>query len=334
MKTTAQMYQQFLLSSQINYTCTYLSEHFEGLDENSVYRFLSGNKLTARMVWEKAQETLILAPNGYILFDDTVLDKNFSQAISGVRSQYSGNEKKVIKGIGLVGCVYYNADIDRYWVIDFRLFDPERDGKTKLDHMQEMLSMLSYREVPYRTVLMDTWYATTEMMLRIADLHKVYYCPIKANRQVDESNGAQPYQAAERLEWSRDELLHGKVVKLKTFPGNTKVKLFRVILSTEKTELVVTNDPSCESTEHAQHESAIRWHIEQFHREIKQVTGIEDCQCRTNRSQRNHICCSLRVWLCLQATAFRTKQTVYAVKQGLLSAYMRQQLHTPSLAFC
>ena len=46
MKTTSQIYSQFLVSSQTNYTCTNLSEHLEGLDENSIYRFLSDNKFT------------------------------------------------------------------------------------------------------------------------------------------------------------------------------------------------------------------------------------------------------------------------------------------------
>jgi hypothetical protein len=44
-KTTRQMYCQYLLVSQINYTCTNLAEHFENLDHNSVYRYLKTEKL-------------------------------------------------------------------------------------------------------------------------------------------------------------------------------------------------------------------------------------------------------------------------------------------------
>ena len=39
----------------------------------------------------------------------------------------------------------------------------------------------------------------------------------------------------------------------------------------------------------AQQVCKIRWKIEEFHREIKQLTGIESCQCRKARLQRNHI---------------------------------------------
>jgi hypothetical protein len=58
------------------------------------------------------------------------------------------------------------------------------------------------------------------------------------------------------------------------------VKLFRVEVSNNRTDWVVTNDLSQDSTQDAQKACALRWKIEQFHREIKQVTGIEKCQCR------------------------------------------------------
>ena len=67
------------------------------------------------------RKELVLSEDGYILFDDTVLDKNHSFAIELVRRQWSGNAKKVIKGIGLVTCVYVNPDIDKFWVIDYRI---------------------------------------------------------------------------------------------------------------------------------------------------------------------------------------------------------------------
>ena len=36
----------------------------------------------------------------------------------------------------------------------------------------------------------------------------------------------------------------------------------------------------------------MRWKIEQFHRELKQTTGIEKNQCRKARIQCNHIACA------------------------------------------
>jgi SRSO17 transposase len=332
-KTTRQIYCQYLLSSQINYTCTNLADHVDNLDHNSIYRYLKNEKLTPRLIWEKARQTLVQTAGGYIIFDDTVADKSHSHDIVGVRRQYSGNAGGVVKGIGIVTCVYYNAACDLFWVIDYRIFDPDRDGKTKLDHVSEMLDSIERRGVEFSTVLMDSWYATTALMTRLIKAEKLFYCPIKRNRQVDESGGTEPYRAVETLEWTTAEEQTGKTVKLKGFAGATRLKLFRVAVSTNRTEYLVTNEMTQSDTEAAQKESGHRWKIEQFHREAKQTTGLERCQCRLNRSQRNHIAAAMLVWLSVKELADKTKKTVYQLKQGLLSDYLIQQMRNPSIAF-
>ena len=67
----------------------------------------------------------------------------------------------------MVSCVYVNPQTGRFWVIDYRLFDPDADGKTKLDHVRDMLRSVSHRGVPFEAVLMDGWYATKDLMLLI-----------------------------------------------------------------------------------------------------------------------------------------------------------------------
>lgn len=83
--------------------------------------------MTPRLVWEIVRWQIQASPHGYIVFDDTVLDKNFSHKIEMVRRQYrySGNAHRLIKGIGLVNCVYVNPESGQYWVIDYRVYDPD-----------------------------------------------------------------------------------------------------------------------------------------------------------------------------------------------------------------
>ena len=75
----------------------------------------------------------------------------------------------------------------------------------------------------------------------------------------------------------------------------------------------------------------MRWKIEQFHREAKQLTGLEKCQCRLPRIVRNHIAAAFLVWVHLMRKAYETGQTLYQVKHGLLSEYLSQQLKSPML---
>ena len=103
---------------------------------------------------------------GVIIFDDTVLNKKHSYRIELVRRQYSGNEKKVIKGIGLVNCVYVNRKTGIFWIIDYRIYDPKGDGLSKLDHVKNMLINLVYhKQLGFKTILMHSWYAAKNIIL-------------------------------------------------------------------------------------------------------------------------------------------------------------------------
>lgn len=78
-----------------------------------------------------------------------------------------------------------------------------------------------------------------------------------------------------------------------------------------------------------------RWHIELFHREIKQLTGIEKCQARKARSQRNHLACCFHAWLSLKIQAKKLRKTIYQVKKELWEDYLIIKLSNPTIqAIC
>jgi hypothetical protein len=325
-------YCQYLLVSQINYTLTNYADHTETFSHDMANRYLAGDEIRPRLVWENVKEQVIQTPYGFIVFDDTVLDKRFSRKIELVRSQYSGNEHGVIKGIGVVTCVYVNPELDHFWIIDYRIYDPDGDGKTKLDHLQDMLANCIYqKELEFWAVLMDTWYATKNTMLQIEKFGKIYYCPLKDNRQVDDSGGSEAYQRVDSLSWTETEKREGKFIKIKGFPKEHKVKVFRVVLSTKRTDYIVTNEIAQNNVEVVQDVCGFRWKVEQFHRETKQLTGIEGNQCRKARIVRNHIGCAILVWVRLKQVATETNRTIYRVKHDLLDDYLRQQLKSPTI---
>ena len=143
---------------------------------------------------------------------------------------------------------------------------------------------------------------------------------LKINRLVDDSNATEPYQRIENLAWTPTELSEGKRIKIRGFPRDHKVKLFRVMSATGRTDDVVTNDLTQNDTSVAQEVCNWRWKIEQFHREAKQLTGLQRCQCR----------CALLVWIRLKVVADQTGQTIYQVKHGMLSEFLRLQLKSPA----
>jgi hypothetical protein len=172
----------------IIYTITNLVEHLESISHDVINYYLKSEKLTSRLLWDKVKEVVEPDGNGYIIFDDSVLDNRYSEEIEMVRRQYSGNEHGILKGIGVVSCVYVNPKVQRFWVIDYRIFNADVDGKTKIDNVKYMLQNLVYHQLlPFETVLMDTWYAVDSFMLYIDNLDKIYYYPLKRDRLVDDT---------------------------------------------------------------------------------------------------------------------------------------------------
>lgn len=135
----------------------------------------------------------------------------------------------------------------------------------------------------------------------------------------------------DKLIWTEQEEKEGKSVHLKKMPKGHCIKLFRLVLSTERVDYIVTNDITQDNSDVVKHHCGVRWKIEQFHRESKQVTGLEGCQCRVSRALRNHIACSFLVWVHLKRLATQLDTTIYQLKHSLLDDYMRQQLKNPSI---
>ena len=40
---------------------------------------------------------------------------------------------KLFMGLGIVNCVYFNPQNEQLWIIDYRIYDPDTDKKTKIE---------------------------------------------------------------------------------------------------------------------------------------------------------------------------------------------------------
>jgi Transposase DDE domain len=325
-------YCRCLLAAQTNYTCTYYADHDAHLSHDKITRALNKMDINHNTLWYNVRHHVVIDEDGYIIFDDTVLDKSHSHKIDMVRRQYSGNAHGIIKGIGVVNCVYVNSKTKEEYIIDYRIFNPESDEKTKIDHVSDMLDSLVYeKKLPFKIVLMDTWYAVKELILKIESFGKIYFCPMKSNRLVDDSNRVEKMKNIKSLNWTEHEKQYGKLIHIKNFPAGHIVRIFCLEVSTSRTDYIVTNSLDTHSIDDIDKICSIRWRIEQFHREVKQLTGIEKCQCRKQDSQKNHIGCAILLLAKLKEYARKMHTTVYQLKQNLLSNYMINELKNPSI---
>lgn len=333
---TKRQYVEYLIATTGNYTCTNLADHLDGdqaVSHDAISDFLRRKQLTPRGLWDTVKTLIDDGPASYLLFDDSVQDKRYAQKIELVYRQYSGAEHGVVEGIGVVNLVHTNGREHGYYPIDYRIYDPKGDGKTKQDHFREMLvRAIVDKGIQAQTILFDNWYASVENLKLVHRLGRYFITTVKSNRKVSVSAEA-GYVNLEDLRWDEDSYRHGKLVKLKELPF--KVRLFVVVSSTGDIDWVITNrpdDPQRPMTMGAIHqENAIRWHVEQFHREVKQLTGSEKCQCRKARSQRNHLACCYLAWVSLQQHAEQIGTTLYGAHRRQWDDYLIAALRCPTI---
>lgn len=329
---TKNTYIQFLVHTPVNYTGTTLADHVEGVSHDSVSDFLAHSKSTARDIWELSKGLIENTDDGFLIADDSVQNKQYSKEIDLVKLQYSGAEHGLVRGIGIVNLVHSNGE--EYHPIDFRIYAPDQDGKTKNDHFQDMLiAAKKDKNIKAKIVLMDSWYASVPNLKLIHRMNMIFFTTLKENRLVSLTKEG-GYIHLEEIEWNPETTKNGLWVKLKELPF--KVRLFKLAATHGNIDWIITNCPDRSLTEEVvQSKNDVRWKIEQFHREVKNLTGTEKCQSRKSRSQRNHIAYCYQAWLSLKVAATQAKKTVYALKTELLDEYLKSVLKSPIIpVFC
>jgi len=262
--------------TQTNYALTYFADHNQGFSHHAIKRYLEEDKIAAWLVWENVCDQGVRNDEGYLAFDDMVLDKDSSLKVELVRP------------------------------LDYRRYDSDDDGETKLD-------------------------VERKLMLQIERLGKLFYYPLKTNRLADDRDKQQPYQPVDRLSWTKAEQQASKIVHLNRLPKEHCVIPFRVVCFITYMDYIATKELDRDSTLGTKQVCALRWKVEQFHREAKQLIGSEHSQCRLAGIQRNPMGCALLVWAALKRIAHQTGATIYQFKQGLLDDYMIAQHRSPTI---
>ena len=130
------------------------------LSHDQVTRFLSSSKFSPSELWEQVAPHIQDHADSFVIVDDSVQDKRYARFIELAKVQYSGNVHGLVNGINLVNMVHSNG-IDGE--IDYRIYHPSTDGKTKNDHFREMFArLITHKNLKAKKILFDTWYASME----------------------------------------------------------------------------------------------------------------------------------------------------------------------------
>jgi len=280
-------------------------------------RLLNREKLTPKILWKNVKAH-VDASSGYLIADDTVIDKPRSKDIELVKWQYSGTHHGVVKGIGLE-TLLWTKDGSEHIPLDYRVCNPEGDGKTKNDHFREMISLASHRGFHPRHVLMDTWYTSIDNLKHIDSFSWKWIATLQKNRIV--STAPKHYYHLEELDIPEQ----GLVLHLKAYGF---IKVFKKVSENGDVEYRGTNDLNLSKLD-VESIYAKRWKIEEYHRGLKQQTGIAKCQSRLQRSQRNHIWCSIHAFLILELHRMKTNTSWHEAKLSIVREAIHAYLLNP-----
>ena len=109
-------YTDYLISTQTNYTGSYLADHSSNLSHDSVSYFLKTKKFTPSQLWTMVSPHIENTIEGMLILDDSIQNKKYSRFIELVKRQYSGNEKGLVSGICVVNLVHSSGNDGDYFL--------------------------------------------------------------------------------------------------------------------------------------------------------------------------------------------------------------------------
>ena len=139
-------YINFLIAASNVYSCTEAARCYSSAtvapSHDCFTRLLQKQPSETEPLWDEVSK-FVTPREGFLIVDDTVLDKPYSEKIGFVRRQWSGKHHRTVKGIGLITLVWTDGKV--VFPIDFRIYNIEEDNKTKNDHFRDMLDKAEER---------------------------------------------------------------------------------------------------------------------------------------------------------------------------------------------
>lgn len=307
-KCSLKLYSNFLIANHNRFSGLELSKSIKEMAHDSVSRWLSNSCFTPSDLWSDVKN-IVNVHTGYLIGDDTLLEKKYSYHNELVKKQYSGNLHQLEKGISLVNLLWTGEEGTEYIPVDYRVYKKEFDDKTKNDHFRDMLERAKNRGFSPIYVLFDSWYASVDNLKLITKKDKLnwhFITSLACNRQV--SVVKNKYIAIADLDLADKQV---KQVWLKEYGF---VLVCKTVDKKGDVTYLATSDLTL--TDHDQFLSRHdkRWQVEEFHRGIKQTTGIEKCYSTKSVSQKTHIFASFNAFLKLEKDRMKTKISWYEQK--------------------
>jgi len=340
MKPDLDLYSDYLLVSNGQTSSTGLSRLVDGeISHDSVTRFLVGSDFTSKSLWLNVKPLVRAHENaeGCLVFDDTIVEKEYTDENDLVNWHYDHAKGRSIKGVSLLTAFYVSQKDEKAEALrvpvgfkliqkpvcfcDVKTKKEKRKGEqTKNEMMRDMINITISNQLLFNYVLADSWFASVENMTFINKKKKFFIFDMKLNRLaiLHRESTEKPQKNSQ---WTSINQLD--------IPENTPVQVwlkdldFPVLLvkqvfknedgSTQGCRFLVSNDLSLSYNDFATI-SKKRWGVEEYHKSMKQNASMAKSPARTVQTQSNHLFCAIWAYVKLEKLKFQTNLNHFQLK--------------------
>ena len=335
-KQLLDLYSDYLLSSFGQTPATRLSNILHGsISHDKITRFLSEDIPKSKDLWHivKPHVREIQSGDGIMIVDDSIEEKPYTDENDIICWHYDHTSGGQVKGINFLTSLYHSKEVSlpvgfevvaktEHYIDPKTNKDQRRSATSKNTHYRRLLQSCVKNAIPFQYVINDVWYASAENMMFVRHtLKKHFVMPLKSNRKValsgaDKRQGK--YQAVETLvfkkETAQEVYLEGVDFPLllvkqvfENEDGSTGVLYLVTSDTTLNYELITTLYRK-------------RWHVEEYHKSLKQNASLEKSPTRTVATQTTHFFASLCAYTKLEMLKVSTNMSHSALK---LNIYMQ-----------
>jgi hypothetical protein len=159
-------------------TCSTIADAFDSASHDCLTRMLHGD-WSGQTLFDLALRLLFVVAGGYLILDDTVVEKPYARLLGEAAWVWSNKQQKVVFGVSMVLLVWTDGDIRI--PVGYRVW--HKGGPSKVDLALELLSHARNRlKCKPQFVLFDSWYPAKRLLKRLKDYGWYFVCQLKKSR--------------------------------------------------------------------------------------------------------------------------------------------------------
>src|SRR5919201_1929039 len=287
-------------------TCSSIAEVFAEAAHDCLTRMLNGN-WSGQTLLDLALRVLFKVVGGYLIVDDTVVEKPYARWLEEEGWVWSSKRNKGVYGVAVVLLVWTDGQI--HIPLGYRVW--KKGGPSKFELALEVLSYARNRlRCKPQCVLFDSWYPSKVLLKRVGDYGWYFVCRLKRNRGFE---GVALHKYLHQPYWQAVGLLTGKI----------KVRVVRYRRKYYATNRLSLTAPEVRTL------YRIRQEIEEVIRVLKSQLSLEGCQVGYRRSvegssrpqprlQEHHIALCLVAFLIVERERVEHRLTWRQLRRQLI----------------